>query len=85
MKNQKHKLMPRHHIAGWYGSIAIVSGYFLSSFGILRSDMIVYQLINLSGATGLFYLGFHKHIKESMFLNGFWIVIATISLLRILV
>jgi hypothetical protein len=85
MKKQKRKLMPRHHIAGWYGSIAIVSGYFLSSFGVLDSGSIIYQIINLSGAAGLFYLGFHKHIKESMFLNGFWIVIATISLLRLLV
>ena len=77
--------MPKHHIAGWYGSIAIVSGYFLSSFGVLNSSMLVYQFINLSGAAGLFYLGFHKRIKESMFLNGFWIVIATISIIRLLI
>lgn len=75
--------MKLHHITGWYGSVAIVTGYFLSSFGVLDSESTVYQLINLTGAAGLFYLGFHKHIKESMFLNGFWVVIAIVSLVRL--
>ena len=84
MKKQKTHIK-LHHITGWYGSIAIVSGYFLSSFGVLDGDSILYQMINLTGASGLFYLALHKRIKESMFLNSFWIVIATISLVRLLV
>ena len=84
MKKQKHHIKV-HHITGWYGSIAIVSGYFLASFGVLDGKSILYQLINLTGASGLFYLALHKHIKESIFLNSFWIIIATISLIRLVV
>jgi hypothetical protein len=82
MAKTKTKNMPIYHIAGWYGSCAIVSGYFLVSFGVFDSNDLAYQVLNLSGASGLFYLGFKKGISESMFLNGFWIIIALISLTR---
>ena len=59
MNKTKKQAPPLHHIAGWYGSIAIISAYSLGSFNILEPDSTVYQLINLTGAAGLFYLAYH--------------------------
>ena len=83
-KNKKQKQIPLYHVTGWYGSVAIVSGFFLVSFGILHTGDFLYQLINLTGASGILYLSYKKNVKESLFLNSFWAVIALISMVKML-
>jgi len=83
-KKQKTKVM-LHDVVGWYGAIAIVSGYFLTSFDVIANDQLLYQLINLTGASGLFYLGYKKRVNESMFINAFWFIIASLALIKLVV
>lgn len=84
MKKQKTKSMALHDVVGWYGSLAIVSGYFLSSFDIVNANSFLFQFINLTGASGLLYLGYKRNVKESMFLNTFWVIIGLVSIGRIM-
>jgi len=83
MKKTKKQPMPAYHIAGWYGSFAIILAYILVSFGFTNSKELLYQLLNLSGAASLFYLAYKNRVKETMFLNGFWCVIAVFSIFNV--
>lgn len=70
-------------IAGWYGAAAIISGFLLVSFEIIKPNTIFYQLLNLSGALGLLILGIDRHVRQSVVVNLFWITIASIALFGI--
>jgi NADH:ubiquinone oxidoreductase subunit 6 (subunit J) len=69
-------------IMGWYGAAAIVGAYALTSFGILTSSNIWYQLINLTGALGIAVISFSKKAYQPAVLNILWIIIAIIALVR---
>ena len=40
-------------LLGWYGALAIITGYFLVSFSYLESTSLYYQLLNATGAIGI--------------------------------
>lgn len=70
-------------VLGWYGALAIITGFLCISFSLLKADSLAYQLLNLSGALGLMVLGIDKHIRQSVVVNVFWIMIASIALFNI--
>jgi hypothetical protein len=69
---------------GWYGTMAIVGAYALSSFGYLSSINIWYQLLNLTGALGIVAVSFYKKAYQPGVLNVIWTIIALISIIKIL-
>ncbi len=71
-------------VAGWYGAAAIISGFLLISFEIIKPNTVFYQLLNLSGALGLLVLGINRHIRQSVVVNIFWISIASIALVNLI-
>ena len=70
-------------IAGWYGAIAIVSAYALVSFGAIRPDGMLFQLLNLTGALGIITISAVKNVTQSVVLNLFWAAIASMALINI--
>jgi hypothetical protein len=70
-------------IAGWYGTVAIVLAYFLVSFNALSAHGAIYQLLNLSGAAGIVAISVVKRVRQSIFLNLFWSVIALAALIKL--
>jgi len=72
-------------IVGWYGTLAILSAYFLASFSFMAVDSIIYQLLNASGALGIVAISFYKKAYQPGILNLVWMVIAVIALANILV
>lgn len=40
-------------LIGWYGAFSIVLAYLLISFSFVKSDDVLYQLLNLTGAISL--------------------------------
>lgn len=72
-------------IIGWYGTCAIVLAYVLVSFKIIEADSVTYQLLNLTGAIGIIIISVAKSVKQSVILNAFWALIATIALFAILI
>jgi hypothetical protein len=70
---------------GWYGMVAIVAAYAMVSLGLLSFENIVYQLLNLTGASGLLYISFRKNAYQPGVLNSIWAVIALIAILRMII
>ncbi len=70
---------------GWYGTIAIVGAYAMLSFGVLQSDGILYQLLNVTGAIGIVLVSFQKKAYQPGVLNIIWTLIAFIAIIKILI
>ena len=70
-------------IYGWYGTAAILVAYFLVSFG-LAGDLVIYQVLNLTGSTALAIIGFMKKAWQPAVLEAAWAFIAVASLLWLL-
>ena len=71
-------------IFGWYGTFAIIGAYFLVSFSIVQSNTLTFQLINLTGALGLFIVSFYKKAYQLVVLNVIWLFIALVAIAKIL-
>lgn len=69
---------------GWYGTVAIVLAYALSSFGVVSAQNIWYQILNGTGAVGIVYISFKKKAYQPGVLNIVWTAIAGIAIIRIL-
>lgn len=69
--------------AGWYGTFAIVLAYVLVSFNIVPAGGGAYQILNLTGALGIVAIAAVKKVRQPLFLNIFWAIIATVALIRI--
>ena len=69
---------------GWIGTILIVSAYFLISYNFLISENLIYQTMNLLGASALFYTAFKKHSASIATLQFIWGIIAVVALFRII-
>ncbi len=71
-------------IVGWYGVIAIVVAYALVSFGLVQSNSLWYQLLNLTGAVGIVIVSFQKKAYQPGILNIVWTLIALIAIVKII-
>ncbi len=80
-KTRNGKLDLALEIFGWYGTVAIVGAYALSSFKILSVDTWAYQALNLTGALGLVAISAYKRTYQPAVLNGIWSAIAIVALL----
>ena len=78
----KHKA---ENYFGWYGVLAILAGYLLVSFNLLAAKSLDYQLLNLTGAIGIFFEAMSKKDVQPAVLNVIWAVIAVLSIVRLVV
>lgn len=78
----KSKLKPVE-LAGWYGAVAILLAYALSSFSVIDSGDLVYQLLNLTGALGIVIISYVKGVKQPAALNAVWAIVALIAIVQI--
>ncbi|MBK8095943.1 MAG: hypothetical protein IPK26_02490 [Planctomycetes bacterium] len=69
-------------IAGWYGTLAILGAYALSSFGVLGTDDVAYQVLNLTGALGVAWVCWRKRTWQAFWLEAIWSTIAVVALIR---
>lgn len=65
--------------------IIILIAYALSSFQIMGTDNIWYQLMNIFGSLGIILVSYLRRNYQPMVLNIIWIIIASISLIKIIV
>ncbi|MBI4167648.1 MAG: hypothetical protein HY515_01690 [Candidatus Aenigmarchaeota archaeon] len=71
-------------LIGWYGAFAIVLAYSLISFSLVKSDNILYQLLNLTGAISLLAETMSKKDYQPAAINVVWIIISILALVKIL-
>jgi hypothetical protein len=69
-------------VAGWYGMVAILLAYALSSFGVIGHGAL-FQALNLTGALGLSWLCFCRRTWQAFWLEAIWAGVALVSLLRL--
>ncbi len=70
-------------IIGWYGTIAIIAAYALVSFNLIQNASFIYQLLNLTGATGIIIVSWVKKAYQPAVLNIVWSIIAIIAIVKI--
>lgn len=70
-------------IIGWIGSIAVLLAYGLNSYQKLRSDSMVFYMLNLTGGLALIFYTIYKAAYASAFINVVWVVIAVIAIVRV--
>lgn len=68
---------------GWYGMLAILSAYALSSFGVLAHGAL-YQLLNLTGGLGVGWICWQRRTWQAFWLEAIWAAVALVALLRLL-
>ncbi|VVB83843.1 Uncharacterised protein [uncultured archaeon] len=69
---------------GWLGMILLILAYFFLSSKRLKSNSLIYHLLNLFGAVGIAVSTFATKSWPSVTLNVIWIVIAGFSIYKIL-
>lgn len=76
--------MKIYDAAGWLGVGLILLGYFLVTFSLVDGSSLSYSLINLFGAVGIIWSSYVKKDMQPVALNIVWLIIATISLIRLI-
>lgn len=69
-------------IIGWIGSIEILLAYGLNSYQKIKSDSVLFSLLNLTGGSCLIIYSIYKDAFANIFINLVWVVIALIALGR---
>jgi glucan phosphoethanolaminetransferase (alkaline phosphatase superfamily) len=73
------------NIFGWYGVLAILAAYMLVSFAVIKSNSLVYQALNFTGALGLLIETTQKRDVQPAVLNIVWLLIAVGSIIKLLI
>lgn len=81
MKSRLHWIVV--NALGWYGIIAILVAYALTSFELISAQSIVYHVLNFTGGVGLVIEGYSKRDYPPVVLNVIWAIIAIVSLVVI--
>jgi hypothetical protein len=82
MENRKTPLWIE--VVGWYGPIAFIIGFALVSFGVIEARGYIFQLLNLTGGLSIIAISLSKKVYQSVVLNGFLVIIATITLVQLI-
>ena len=70
-------------IIGWVGSIEVILAYGLNSYQKIKSDSLLYQVLNLTGGIFLIINTIYYGAYPSTAINVVWVVIATIAIFGI--
>ena len=65
---------------GWLGVAAIFGAYALLSFGMLTSDQLIYQLLNLFGGFAILVDAWVDRNYQPVVLNALWALVALVSI-----
>jgi hypothetical protein len=71
-------------VLGWIGSIEILAAYGLNSFQKIKSDSVLFQVLNLTGGVLLIINSIYHEAYPFTFINSIWVLIALPALIKIL-
>ena len=69
-------------IAGWYGTLAILGAYVLTSLEVLPAASPVLAVLNLTGGLGVAWVCWRKRTWQAFGLEIIWAAIAVVALVR---
>lgn len=70
-------------IIGWIGSLEVIAAYGLNSYQRIKSDSLLFQLLNLTGAGFLIINTVYYGAYPSTFINIVWVLIAVPAIVAI--
>lgn len=70
-------------ILGWIGSLEVIAAYALNSLQKIKSDSVIFQVLNLTGAILLIINSVYNAAYPFTFINTVWALVALIALIRI--
>ena len=68
---------------GWIGSLLVIGAYGLNSYQKIKSDSLIFQLMNLVGGILLIINSMYKEAYPFTFINTMWVLIAILAIFRI--
>lgn len=71
-------------MGGWYGAVAILLAFAMSSFSLIKPTDLIYQILNLTGAVGIVLVSLYKRAYQPAVLNIIWTFIALIAVIKAL-
>lgn len=71
-------------IIGWTGSLLVIAAYGLNSHQKIKSDSVLFYLLNIIGGIFLVIYAIHKNASANIFINVVWILIALPALIKVL-
>jgi hypothetical protein len=71
-------------VVGWAGALLILLGYLLITAGKLTGKSLLYQAMNVLGATGFAINGWWHRALPSTALNVVWLLIGVVASWRIM-
>jgi len=70
---------------GWIGSVEVIAAYGLNSYQKIKSDSLLFQLLNLTGGIFLIINTIYYSAYPSAFINVVWVIIATVAIFQLIV
>ncbi len=70
-------------VLGWIGSIEVIAAYGLNSYQKIKSDSVLFQVLNLTGGVFLIINTVYYGAYPSTFINVVWVLIAIPALIGI--
>ena len=71
-------------VIGWIGSVEVIAAYGLNSYQKIKSDSLLFQLLNLTGGFFLIINTLYYHAFPSAFIKVVWLIIASMAILQLL-
>ncbi|AWT61005.1 MAG: hypothetical protein DF168_02230 [Candidatus Moanabacter tarae] len=71
-----------HDIVGFCGIAMILAAYLLLQIDFLRSDSLVYSLLNGLGASCVIFSLFFDFNLSAFLMEAFWVIISLIGIVR---
>ena len=68
---------------GWIVSLLVIGAYGLNSYQKIKSDSLIFQLMNLAGGILLIINSVYKEAYPFTFINTVWVLIAIPAIFRI--
>jgi hypothetical protein len=69
-------------IIGWVGSMEVIAAYGLNSYQKIKSDSLLFQLLNFTGGIFLIINTIYYSAYPSAFINVVWVIIASIAIIQ---
>ena len=70
-------------IIGWIGSFEVIAAYGLNSYQKIKSDSILFYVLNLTGGLLLILYSVYKEAFPNAFINIVWVIIALVALIKL--
>lgn len=71
------------NILGWIGSIEVLAAYGLNSYQKIKSDSLLFYMLNLTGGLLLIVYSVYKEAFPNAFINIVWVIIALVALMKV--